>query len=172
MYIEDLTKLPPNHPPSPYNFPVSLKKDNMWGQGILQDDLVLCAVGWLGDYIPSEGKTPSKCISRLWDAYKSKFVISDGTAGWHNCELCQSENEWYPGGEVGPIIKWQGKRLRIYGHGHFLIRFNGTVYLSPALILHYVQDHGYKPPEVFIEAVRRGEFLALNDLIWIEDQAS
>ena len=172
MYIKDLTQLPPNHPPSPYNFPVFLEKDNRWGQGILQDGLVLYAVGWLGDGIPSEGKTPPECISRLWDAYKSKLVISDGTAGFHNCELCHGENEWYPDGNAGPIIKWQGQRLRIRGHGHFLIRLNEIVYLSPVLILHYILDHEYRPPDVFIEAVQYGEFLAPDDLIWIEVEAT
>jgi hypothetical protein len=154
MYIEDLTQLPPIHPPSPYNFPIFLQKDNRWGQGILQDGLVLCAVGWLGDSIPSRGPTPSECVFRLWDAYKSKLVISDGTAGFHNCELCHGEDEWYPGGKVGPIINGRGQQLRIYRHGHFLIRFKETVYLSPVLILHYIFDHRYKPPDAFIEAVR------------------
>ena len=172
MYIEDLTQFPPNHPPSPYSFPVHLKKGDIWGQGILQDGLVLCAVGWLGDFVPSEGKIPSECISQLWDAYKSKLVISDGTAGFHNCELCHGENEWYPDGDAGPIVKWRSRRLRIFGHGHFLIRDNELVYLSPVLILHYILDHGYKPPDVFIEAVRQGEFLAPSDLIWKKDDAS
>jgi len=171
MYIEDITQLPPTQPPTPYNFPVSIRKDKRWGQGILQDGLILCAVGWLGDYVPCEGKTPSECISRIFDAYKSKLVISDGTAGWHNCELCHGDDEWYPDGEVGPIISWQGRQLRIYGHGHFLIQYNETVYLSPVLILHYILDHAYKPPSVFIEAVEEGKFLTQKDLVWIENDS-
>lgn len=172
MYIEDLTQLSLNHPPSPYNFPVALKKGNRWGQGVLQLGLTLCAVGWLGDCVPNEGETPSECISQLWEAYKTRMVISDGTAGWHDCELCKGKEERYPGGEVGPIVGWRGRQLRIYGHGHFLIRHNEIVFLSPVLILHYILDHGYKPPEVFIEAVRQGKFLALEDLKWIENQHS
>ena len=172
MYIEDLSQLPPNHPPSPYNFPVPCQKDNKWGQGILQDGLALYTVGWIGDFVPSTGHTPFECISRLFSAYKSKFVISDGTAGWHNCELCHKETDWYPDGEVGPIINWQGEQLRIYGHGHFLIRFHKNVYLSPAMILHYILDHSYKPPDVFIEATCKGQFLSLNDLIWVENLTS
>jgi hypothetical protein len=121
MYIEDLTQLHSN-PPSPYSFPVPVKRGERWGFGVLEDGLVLCAVGWLGDFVPSEGTTPSECVSRLWDAYKSKLVISDGTAGWPDCELCQGKKDWYPGGQVGPIIKWRGRRLRVKGHGHFLIR--------------------------------------------------
>lgn len=168
MFIEDLTLLPPGSP-SPYSFPVSVKKGERWGYGLLDDGLVLCAVGWLGDFVPNEGKTPSECVSRLWDAYKSETVVSDGTAGWHNCELCHEEKDWYPGGQVGPIIKWRGRKQRVKGHGHFLIRTGEIVFLSPVLILHYILDHAYKPPEDFIEAVKQGEFLAPGDLIWVED---
>ena len=144
----------------------------MWGQGVLPNRMILAAVGWLGDRVPSEGETPAKCISLLWEAYKTRIVISDGSAGWHDCELCQGEQKWYPGGEVGPIIEWQGGQQRIYGHGHFLIRHNNTVFLSPVLILHYILDHGYKPPEVFIEAGQRGEFLSLEDLKWAKIDGS
>jgi hypothetical protein len=172
MYIEDLTQFPPGHPPSPYNFPIFLKKGDRWGQGVLPEGLVLCAVGWLGDAVPSEGETSLECITRLWDSYKPELILSDGSAGFHNCELCHGEDEWYPDGDAGPIVRWRGRRLRVYGHGHFLIRYNETVYLSPALILHYILDHGYKPPDAFIEAVCQGEFLALNDLKWIDDETS
>ena len=172
MYIEDLTQFPPNHPPSRYKFPVHMKKGENWGQGVLRDDQILCAVGWLGDSIPGKGKTPSECIARLWNAYESKLIISDGSAGFHNCELCHGEKEWYPDGDAGPIVRWQNRQLRVYGHGHFLIHHNEKVYLSPVLIIHYLVDHGYKPPDVFIEAVRDGEFLALSDLKWKNEDAS
>ena len=168
MYIEDLTKLPPDHPPSPYRFPIQIQKGDKWGQGILQDGLILYTIGWLGDNVPNIGVTPSRCISRLWGAYESKLVISDGTAGWHDCELCHGKDEWYPGGEIGPLTEWQGRQQRIYGHGHFLIRYNDIVYLAPVMILHYILDHEYKPPDVFIDAVVLGKFLAPEDLLWID----
>ena len=169
MYIEDLFKFPTGHPPSPYNFPIQVQEGSKWGEGILQDGLSLTAIGWLGDSIPRRGATSPKCISQLWEAYKSRLQISDGSNGWHNCELCQGEDEWYPDGEVGPITEWQGHQLRIYGHGHFLIHHNEIVCLSPALILHYILGHEYRPPDVFIEAVEQGRFLSLNDLIWTEN---
>ena len=172
MYIKDLTQFTAGHPPSPYNFPIFLQKDDVWGQGILPDGLSLFAVGWLGDRIPSKGVTPSECISRLWYAYKPEQILSDGTAGFHNCELCHGDHEWYPDGKVGPVIRWGGQQLRLYGHGHLLLRFGQSVNVIPALILHYILDHGYKPPDVFIEAVCQGEFLGTNDLEWVEDETS
>jgi hypothetical protein len=32
---------------------------------------------------------------------------------------------------------------------------DGIVYAAPTLVCHYIQAHGYFPPEEFIEAVRR-----------------
>jgi hypothetical protein len=85
MYIEDLCRLPPGHPPSPYSFPVPLQKGDQWG------------------------------------------------------------------------------------YGHFLIKTGKIVYISPALILHYILDHKYRPPDEFVAAVGQGEFLKPSDLIWVED---
>ncbi len=171
MHIEDLTEFPTGHPPSPYNFPIQIQKGHKWGQGILKDGLTLIAVGWLGDSVPQKGETSSNCISRLWKAYETNHGISDGSHGWHDCELCHGKDEWYPGGEVGPITEWQGRQQRVYGHGHFLIYYNKNVYLSPVLILHYILDHEYKPPDAFIDAVDQGKFLTLEDLLWIESDS-
>jgi len=128
----------------------------------------LCAAGWLGDCVPSVGRTPPDCISRLCEAYQSDLVISDGTAGFHNCELCDGEDAWYPDGKVGPIIQWQGSRMRIYGHGHFLVQHKKFVFLAPVLIIHYILDHWYKPPDMFTEGVNHGRFLSLEVLEWAE----
>jgi hypothetical protein len=172
LHIEDLTLLPDGHPPSPYSFPVSLQKEGKWGYGLLPEGLSLCAVGWLGSSIPVEGKMPNECIRRLWKAYKSKLVVVDGTAGWHDCELCEGHDDWYPGGQVGPILNWRGQRLRVRGYGHFLVRSGDLVYIAPVLILHYILDHGYKAPDAFVEAVIKGDFMEPTDLNWVGELAS
>src|SRR5262245_1268399 len=103
-------------------------------------------VGWLGSAVPTTGPTPDACIDRLFDAYDRRLVLSDGSLGWYDCELCSTEAEWSPGGQIGPVIRWQGRELRLYGHGHHLVQHGGKVYICPALILHYILDHGYCPP--------------------------
>jgi hypothetical protein len=35
--------------------------------------------------------------------------------------------------------------------------------------MHYILDHGYRPPDVFVEALSQGKFLAPGDLIWVEE---
>ncbi len=172
MQIDDLTRIPEGHPPSPYSFPVSVKNDGIWGYGILPEDLPLIAVGWLGNFLPSEGEIDDRCIDRLWEARASNQIIIDGTAGWHDCELCDGESDWYPDGQVGPVIHWREEKARVRGYGHFLIATGETVYMSPVLILHYILDHGYKPPQRYVEAVIEGNILSADDLKWIADWPS
>src|SRR5205085_4860243 len=66
-----------------------------------------------------------KALSRMpWEPYY--------TAGVHICELCPvngatgTQTIWVPGETV--------------------------VYVAPKLIIHYVEKHAYKPPDVFINA--------------------
>ena len=53
--------------------------------------------------------------------------------------------------------------------GHNLVQLGADVYMSPALLPHYVLKHGYRPPDVFQDAVRRGTFLADGDLIHTDE---
>jgi hypothetical protein len=40
--------------------------------------------------------------------------------------------------------------------------------MAPVLILHYILDHGYKPPDDFIEAVIAGKCLSMDDLEFVK----
>jgi hypothetical protein len=145
-----------------------LKKRGKWGYGLLPEGLTLCAVGWLSNSVPTQGEVPADCISRLWQAFKKKRYCFDGTAGWHDCELCQGQDDWYPNGQVGPIVQWRGRKMRVRGYGHFLIQSSELIYIAPVLILHYILDHSYRPPDAFVETVMQGEFLKPSDLVWVE----
>ena len=172
MFIPDLTRFSADHPPSPYNFPLPCKRNDRWGVGQLPPGAVLCAVGWLGASVPATGQTPDPCIDTLFNAYGRHATFTDGTAGWHDCEMCSAPEAWYPDGQVGPIIQWRKQPLRLYGHGHHLIRFQDTVYMCPALILHYILDHDYRPPDEFLQALPQAVFLTHDDLVWVEYSAS
>jgi len=41
-------------------------------------------------------------------------------------------------------------------------RADGTNYASPTLIVHYIDEHSYLPPDVYIAAVREGEETSVN----------
>jgi len=166
MEIPDLTRFSPGHPASPYGFPLPVKSGDTWGIGRLPEGSALLAVGWLGSSVKSTGPVPEDAVDALLEAYESKAVFSDGTAGWHDCELCPGPEAWYSDGEVGPVIRWRGRQVRLYGHGHHLLRRGTITYMVPALILHYILDHGYRPPQEFLEAAMAGKFLRAEHLTW------
>lgn len=101
-------------------------------------------VGWLGNGHDFHiGEVPDGFADRL-----ARLVVShpvNRTRGWQECPFCAGE---YP-----IRIDVDGERralgdaeIRVSGAG-------GRIYAAPTLVVHYVNAHGYRPPEEFIEAV-------------------
>ena len=151
MKYEDLYKFPEGHPPSPYEFPVRILNV---GEVYLPAELELLAVGWIEEAGFTTGAVPEECIEALITAYPSK-IIPDGTRGLHTCTLCEVEML---------KVEWKGKKVDVKGYGHYLVRLENAVYMAPALLLHYILDHDYRPPQIFIDAVINGKFLTTDDL--------
>jgi hypothetical protein len=90
-------------------------------------------VGWLDREHPfPTGKTSAafrKRLTRLCRHPPGRFV----TKGVHTCVFCE----------------------RVAGGNEIRVLAGETVYAAPVLIFHYVTNHGYRPPEGFIEAVIR-----------------
>lgn len=90
-------------------------------------------VGWLDknkEY--TKGDVPVGFINKLKKSEKTNH-----TRGWHNCPFC---------GESGRNKDW-------YSSSEFIIKGNEKYYHAPVMIIHYIRDHGYKPPQEFIDAV-------------------
>ena len=151
MIYPDLYKFPEGHPPSPYEFPVKIFKV---GVVSLPAGLQLIAVGWIEKPGFPTGAVPDECIEALIAAYPSK-IIEDGTRGIQTCTFC---------GSLSPEVAWKGKTITLSGHGQYFVRKDSAVYMAPALLLHYIIDHHYCPPQVFIDAVNQGEFLTVDDM--------
>ena len=108
----------------------------------------LRAVGWLGRERPyRQGPTSPEVYNRLQKLLEKPFqpfVV----AGFHKCELCQFEGE-------------------VTGGDNLFVPGDGVLFVCPKSILHYINAHGYKPPEVFCDAVlacpdtRSGEYKRL-----------
>ena len=94
------------------------------------------AVGWLDASTPfTSGTCPDDVRDRLVDLAARPVRVMRGQ---HHCPYCTGDAVARGSGEVwvtGP---------------------DGTAYGAPALIAHYVSDHGYLPPPAFLEAVRAG----------------
>lgn len=65
--------------------------------------------------------------------------------GFHVCEYCS-------GGE-------KGSQFKNTSSGDVVLVFDsGRIWQMPDMILHYVADHSWKPPDEFIEDVMHGQF--------------
>ncbi len=93
----------------------------------------LVAVGWLEDGNEfSKGSVTEAFYRRLEHLLREPwqpFVA----VGVHQCSLCQFD---------GPV-----------GTANIFVPSNGRILAAPALILHYVDCHRYRPPEEFVQAV-------------------
>jgi hypothetical protein len=93
----------------------------------------LRAVGWLERGRPfATGTVDAAAYSRLIELFQNPWEPAV-TMGFHRCDLCLYD---------GP----PGKR-NIY------IPTNGEVFVAPELVTHYMNAHGYRPPDVFCAAV-------------------
>jgi hypothetical protein len=112
-------------------------------------------VGWLDVAVPFErGKVPDGFVERL------KFLVRgqrhSQTRGFQACQFCPSLAAVFDGPAFDRELysachadgRFSSAEIRVQGE-------DGRWYASPRMIAHYVEEHGYKPPEEFIRAVMR-----------------
>lgn len=101
-------------------------------------------VGWLDTkYSYEKGEVSEEFLAGLWKCIRYPVHVC---RGFHVCNLCLKENE-------PPIIKYKNEK-REAGYYETVVKGkDGTLYLAPSLIFHYITEHQYKPPQEFIEAV-------------------
>ena len=94
----------------------------------------LTSVGWLEkgkDF--RQGAVSKDCFSKLCEFQQNPWSLPMMFCGFHECDLCQFE----------------GKT----GINNIFIPHNGKIYVCPELITHYINNHFYRPPGEFIEAL-------------------
>ncbi|WP_416874683.1 hypothetical protein [Kitasatospora sp. SC0581] len=95
-------------------------------------------VGWLGRErgMQSNGASPVAAAD-LELVRSSSRHLGRLMLGTHDCEFC-------PGGSI------------FEGNGEYRYYLqDGEVYSAPMMIIHYMESHGYKPPRVFLEHLRK-----------------
>ncbi|MEW2485482.1 hypothetical protein [Streptomyces sp. NPDC048411] len=110
-------------------------------------DQAMLNVGWLApDYAYRTGIVDDRVIDALKvlsGAYENQM------RGFHYCEFCDADRIWIPDGPGGEARVWLGSaEIRVEGE-------DGTLYASPNLIIHYITEHRYCPPEEFCRAAVR-----------------
>ena len=96
---------------------------------------VLTAIGWLGRYSRfKRGYVSTDVLDQLQrliaHSYQPMIFV-----GIHTCELCGSD---------GPA-----------GAANLFVPTGDRIFVCPELIVHYITSHGYRPPDVFQDAVLR-----------------
>jgi len=99
--------------------------------------LTIRAIGWLGGNLPcfADGIERADLPADLLPAirYFSKEAYhEDWELGAHTCELCGAEEF----------------------HGEFWLSKGQVCYVAPVALEHYISEHGYRPPQEFIDALR------------------
>lgn len=96
------------------------------------------AVGWLDPAFPhTTGPVPQEFLVKL-SIHCANPYEPLSCMGWHECEFLNAQsaqckvtgirNVWIPGR-------------------------NDLLYVAPVMIVHYIEAHGYRPPDEFIQAV-------------------
>lgn len=102
---------------------------------------------WCGHSYP-RGKVDEVVFERLVAIAKKPLLCA---CGFHTCNLgsCGTTQEQHDG-----HLKFRyGERTLFLGSSEILVPDDEVVYCAPNLILHYIRDHGYRPPECFCAAV-------------------
>ena len=111
-----------------------------------QLDTKLLNVGWLDSGAPfNKGRVDQEIVERLLGLCRNPVNLC---RGYHSCQYC----ERHPG-----ILTMQlnGQNVAL-GNGEIRVSGkDGVVYAAPTLICHYIQEHGYRPPDEFLFAVEK-----------------
>ncbi|HEY1081504.1 MAG TPA: hypothetical protein VGE29_04540 [Prosthecobacter sp.] len=94
------------------------------------------SIAWLGTgHRFTIGAPPADLVPLLNQHLRNPWSVF-AAAGTHNCEFCEAEGR----------VHRDARNL--------FIPSPDTVYFAPGMIVHYIEQHGYLPPQAFIEAVR------------------
>ena len=111
----------------------------------------LVAVGWLepGQSFTT-GPVPETFLNRLVEL--TKVAVQKRTVGcmmgFHRCGICKEKGLY-----TERALKIGEKTIQVGQRNLFVPGSGGSVYVAPSLIIHYIVEHQYCPPEVFQEAV-------------------
>jgi hypothetical protein len=114
------------------------------------------AIGWLHpDYPYSKGEVSAEFLARL-----KEFAARSGASaealyfgayrGFHTCEFCG----------------------QAHGIGNFGVPDGDLLFVAPEMVVHYIEEHGYRPPAEFVAAVLRSplpdreEYQIITEPFW------
>lgn len=94
------------------------------------------AVGWLGREMPYRiGSVEGSILDGL-ASIQALGYETRRCCGFHECDLCLATGS-----------------SRVRGYGNLWVPGDGRVFVAPEMVTHYIEEHGYCPPEEFQQAV-------------------
>jgi hypothetical protein len=113
-------------------------------------------VGWLDNvHHFTHGTVETRLIGKMM-LLAAKPV--ETYCGLHVCELCVKPPNLITdtgGTNLGVWSEWANQRS---GTGEIRVSHRGITFAAPVLIVHYIEEHGYLPPSVFLKAVEEREY--------------
>jgi hypothetical protein len=102
-------------------------------------------VGWLdGSMRFPMGDTSEELHDKL--AWLCAIERVNATRGIHRCTICRSSRDDFHGLDVG-------RTRHLLGTAEIRVVGSAATYAAPNLVIHYVVDHRYLPPEDFVAGV-------------------
>jgi len=114
------------------------------------------AVGWLHPEHPyTKGDVPANFLARLKEfaarsGDSAEALYFGAFGGFHTCEFCG----------------------QAHGIGNFGVPSGALLFVAPEMIVHYIEEHAYRPPAEFIEAILRSplpnteEYQLITEPFW------
>ena len=100
-------------------------------------------VGWLEASHPfAVAEANPELIRRL--ATAARYSRVNQTRGYHPCSICGP-------GRAAPYVRVGWRRIHL-GSAELRVRGADVTYAAPDLVVHYIRDHGYAPPQPFVDA--------------------
>jgi hypothetical protein len=114
------------------------------------------AIGWLHpDHAYTKGEVPAEFLTRLKEfaarsGHSATALYFGASGGFHTCEFCG----------------------RAHGIGNFGVPSGDLLFVAPEMVVHYIEQHGYRPPAEFVAAVIRSplpdteDYQVLTEPFW------
>jgi hypothetical protein len=105
-------------------------------------------IGWLdGVHEYRKGIVSPRLIEKMKKMASAPVELY---RGFHICELCTPPTKVRQATDDAVWWRWAKSRA---GNGEIRVERGNITYAAPVLIVHYIEEHGYLPPQDFLQAV-------------------
>src|SRR5687767_2054296 len=113
--------------------------------------LTVFNIGWLeGEHPYTTGDIDDEALNQIRQILFHEKDINK-MRGFHMCSLCPYD----PVHHAPMYVQIDGKARTLGMSEIWIPGDNDVVYAAPSMIYHYIVEHTYKPPEMFLEALRK-----------------